>query len=178
MLRDSLATRSVKVRSCDRTAKVQTLAYGRRVGTGPVVESAAGHSDYSALMERPCIGIEERRTRGSSAEVSGQVLVRSPPADGRLTMGTRPRDGGFLASVPFTTVFPVAWLGQALQRRSRSDFSNNTVVFAADSAAIRSNAFERMSRPMASEIGAQRRTAQKISHLEAREYTHNKRHRT
>ena len=72
-------------------------------------------------------------------------------------MGIRPRDGAFFESGPFVAPLPSAWLGQALQRRSRSDLSKGAVDFEAESAAIRSSALERMSRAMPSGKGVRYR---------------------
>lgn len=65
-----------------------------------------------------------------------------------LTIGTRPREFNLAEAEPLTAPLPLEWLEQALQRRSKSDFSNNTVLFEADSAAIFSSAFDRISRAM------------------------------
>lgn len=64
-----------------------------------------------------------------------------------LTIGTRPRELLGLAA-PLAVGFGLEWLEQALQRRSKSDFSNKTVLLEAERAAIFSNALDRMSRAM------------------------------
>lgn len=65
-----------------------------------------------------------------------------------LTIGTRPREVDLAEAAPFAAPFDLEWLEQALQRRSKSDFSNNTVLLEADSAAIFSSALDRISRAM------------------------------
>lgn len=64
----------------------------------------------------------------------------------RLTIGTPPRGCDLMDEEPLAPLFDLAWLEQALHRRSRSDFSNKAVGFEADSAAIFSSARERISR--------------------------------
>lgn len=64
---------------------------------------------------------------------------------GLLTIGTRPRYGDRFDWYPLDGSFPLAWLGQALHRRSRSDFSNRPVDLEAESAAILSKALLLMS---------------------------------
>lgn len=124
---------------------------GHRGDTASIAELTFGRSGRSERGGQLCTGPVRPRIRGLSGAVSTRARIAALVI--MLTIGTRPREFDLAEAEPFTAPFTLEWLEQALQRRSKSDFSNRTVLFEADNAAIFSSAFDRMSRAISTLSG-------------------------